>query len=278
MKISLLNNNKIDRDLWDHTINNSNIASPCLISWYLDKMIPDWEAVVNQEYSMIMPVLSPNTIDHFNPYGGIISSTPIYTEHLDLFTQDILKKENYIKLNPTNWWLKEKLETIVTQQISLEYPHNEILNRFKENVIIDREKLNGQILEIKNIKTILTYLRKSIKPEYNEEELFTRIENIIKFAISRNEGIAIGYINEQNEISSLVVFLFNQNFIHLFLALSNNKIDRHQLYQIVAEFIKENDMSETIIDIPSSKNRYVQISPELIGAFNIKYQKSIQLK
>ncbi|QZT36263.1 hypothetical protein K5X82_13420 [Halosquirtibacter xylanolyticus] len=277
MQIRLINNNNINRDSWDNTIDNSNISSPCLKSWYLDKMFPDWEAIVDENYTMIMPILHPMSIDHFYPYGGIISTNPVYSEHLDQFTEKIPKRISSIKLNPTNWWLKKgDIYNVNTKQISLEYAQEEILSRFKDDVIIDRDHLNGQILEIKNIKTIITYLRKSIKTEYNEEELFTRIENIIKFAISNNEGIAIGYINSNNELSSLVILLFNQNFIHLFLAISYSDIDKHQLYQIVAEFIKENDMSNTIIDIPSSMNRFVQLSPELIGAFNIRYQKLVE--
>ncbi|MCT4672281.1 MAG: hypothetical protein N4A37_03425 [Prolixibacteraceae bacterium] len=272
MKINLINNNDIDRDKWDATIDYSNIASPCLRTWYLDKMFPNWEALVNEDYSMIFPIINSNDKKYFFPYGGIISTGLVYSEDLNLFIDALPSHAKETKLNPTNWWLKpDKTSRITTHQLSLEQTHELIHKNFAKEIA--ELQSDGRILELKSIEAILKFVREALKIETEEdEELLLRISNVIKFSISRNNGIAIAHIDKKNQVSSLVLFLFNQNFIHLFLSLSLDKKNKNQLYQIIYEFIKENDMSSTILDMPNCETKFNQITPKLIGSYHINYQ------
>ncbi len=54
--IKLLSNDQIDRALWDKTIESSPYGMIYALSWYLDIVCPDWEALVSDNYEQVMPL------------------------------------------------------------------------------------------------------------------------------------------------------------------------------------------------------------------------------
>jgi hypothetical protein len=56
MKLALLKNREIDYRRWDECVQACNRPSVYALSWYLDVVSPDWMGVVNEDYSMVMPV------------------------------------------------------------------------------------------------------------------------------------------------------------------------------------------------------------------------------
>jgi hypothetical protein len=52
MKILRLKHTEIDKQRWDKAIENSSFPSIYALSWYLDVVSPNWQALVSEDYSV----------------------------------------------------------------------------------------------------------------------------------------------------------------------------------------------------------------------------------
>ncbi|HAF30463.1 MAG TPA: hypothetical protein DCG75_15580 [Bacteroidales bacterium] len=56
MEFKRLKHHQINKQKWDATIQNSFNGLVCALSWYLNVVSPDWEALVAGDYELIMPL------------------------------------------------------------------------------------------------------------------------------------------------------------------------------------------------------------------------------
>ena len=56
MVINHLRHNQIDRTRWDATVSRAVCDLPYAYSWYLDVVCPQWEALVADDYTYVMPL------------------------------------------------------------------------------------------------------------------------------------------------------------------------------------------------------------------------------
>ena len=60
MKIYYLKNKDIDLDKWNECIKNSFNGIVYAYSWYLDIVNEEWEALVDENYTRVMPLTFAN--------------------------------------------------------------------------------------------------------------------------------------------------------------------------------------------------------------------------
>jgi hypothetical protein len=56
MELQLLPSNKIDKIKWDECLNSSSVPLIYASSTYLDHMADNWNGIVAEDYSFIMPI------------------------------------------------------------------------------------------------------------------------------------------------------------------------------------------------------------------------------
>ena len=56
--IRFVNNENIDRNLWDKTIMQSSMPMIYAMSWYLDIVAPEWHGFIQDDYKTVMPIVS----------------------------------------------------------------------------------------------------------------------------------------------------------------------------------------------------------------------------
>jgi hypothetical protein len=56
MKILHLKHTEIDKQRWDKAIENSSFPSIYALSWYLDVVAPNWQALVSEDYKYVFPL------------------------------------------------------------------------------------------------------------------------------------------------------------------------------------------------------------------------------
>ena len=116
MKILHLKHTDIDKHRWDEAIDNASFPSIYALSWYLDVVSPNWEALVADDYSFVFPLtvkqkLTMNylAVPPFCQQLGLFSTQIIDEKILYEFLQAIPKKfvRKDVLLNHSNSLLKE---------------------------------------------------------------------------------------------------------------------------------------------------------------------------
>jgi hypothetical protein len=77
--IEYKNHNQIDRKRWDACIEESVNRLPYALSWWLDAVCPDWEALVQGDYRAVMP------LTRGRKFGFDYLYQPYFTQQLGVF-------------------------------------------------------------------------------------------------------------------------------------------------------------------------------------------------
>jgi hypothetical protein len=100
-----LSHASIDMQKWDACIENSQNRLPYALSWWLDAVCPEWDAMVQDDYLAVMPLTHGNKIGInylYQPYFaqqlGIFSQSPIMPETITEFLNAIPLKYKYIHI------------------------------------------------------------------------------------------------------------------------------------------------------------------------------------
>jgi len=57
LEIKYLKHNQIDKQKWDSAIENAQNGLAYALSWYLDIVSPNWDALIFGDYEMVMPLI-----------------------------------------------------------------------------------------------------------------------------------------------------------------------------------------------------------------------------
>ncbi|TAE87084.1 MAG: hypothetical protein EAY81_04625, partial [Bacteroidetes bacterium] len=97
--IKYLSHQEIDKIKWDDCIAQSNNELIYAYSWYLDIVAPGWEALVLNDYEVVMPL--PTTTKYLN-----VIYQPFFAQQLGIFNTQNLKHftvSDFIKAIPAKF-------------------------------------------------------------------------------------------------------------------------------------------------------------------------------
>ena len=100
--IRYLQNSEIDKTLWDNTI--SQYGNVYAYSWYLDIVHPNWEALVEDDYAVLMPL----TAGHKFGVGYLYQ--PYFAQQLGIFSKcelDAACMQRFLSAIPTKYRFAE---------------------------------------------------------------------------------------------------------------------------------------------------------------------------
>ena len=86
--IKVLKHNKIDKTRWDDCINKSFNGNVYALSWYLDIIHPEWDALVENNYERVMPLTSSRK------FGLSYMFQPFFAQQLGVFSTSQLSQED----------------------------------------------------------------------------------------------------------------------------------------------------------------------------------------
>ncbi|MGZ8544622.1 MAG: hypothetical protein ACXWV0_04965, partial [Flavisolibacter sp.] len=84
--IQYLEQSAINRTLWDQCIDKAGNGLVYAYSWYLDRMADHWDALVLNDYEMVMPLPCRRK------YGFYYLYQPFLTAQLGLFGNDVTEE------------------------------------------------------------------------------------------------------------------------------------------------------------------------------------------
>ena len=139
--ICYLKHSEIDKQKWDTLIETSPNGIIYAYSWWLDIVCPAWEALVEGDYSSVMP------LTHRSKAGIRYLYQPAFTQQLGVFGKDLPTKEKVsafmeaipqefklveISLNEKNIFSEKEweLNPCLTHHLNLNHSHDELFKKY----------------------------------------------------------------------------------------------------------------------------------------------------
>jgi len=231
--------------LWDRCINNSLNGLVYSLSWYLDIVAENWDALVEDDYRSVMPlVYSKRSI-----YRHIYS--PVLVKQLGIFSVKPLteaKIDQFVKLIPNTF---KKIEICFNRQ-NFQSVHLEnncsVSKTFEMDLIISYEKKSKfyspdvkNCLDIANKSKLHAVKGVSISELESFIIQYTKRKtgNLIIKLVNSGRVELIGVYNTTNMLISIACFIrSNQNVILLYALTNNQGVEEKANYLILDSFLK----------------------------------------
>jgi hypothetical protein len=229
LEIKYFKHNQINKLKWNSAIENSQNSLVYALSWYLDIVSPDWEALVYGDYEMIMPLPIKKK------YGLKYLTQPPFCQQLGAFYKEknkAISSTDFIKSIPSKYKLiylnvDFDPELNCTErnnfELDLSTQYDEIKSNYSTNTKRNISKAKKQDLKIvENILPLEVWNLKKNNPvnrlsNWHYKKLLSVIETAEKIGVGKSYGI----VNSGNDLLS-VVYLINYKNRLTFLVSSSS--------------------------------------------------------
>ncbi len=280
MNCIYLKNNEIDKKLWDKTISKSLTQSTYGYSWYLDTVCNDWNALVADDYSIVMPLpITGKTSIYqpkFIPKLGIFYAKNISEADLKLFSNNLTSniKNLSINLNKFNHLTNNtNIKRKYTYSLDLYDDYNITYSKYSNNIkqIIENQKKNKNYLvngispnEIINFFNKIKY--------YETNKYYDLLRRVLSLTSLRRLSTISAIFSAHNELIGVGIFILSAYSVDLVSLASIDNNDEIKI-QIIDNFIKSNSSKTLTLNFElSPKNNIENIISEL-GASKFYFEQ-----
>jgi hypothetical protein len=278
LKISYLQHENIDKKKWDDCIAHANNSLIYAYSYYLDAMSENWDALVMNDYEVVMPLT-------WNKKFGIrYLRQPAFTQQLGMFGNVLFDK------NVTELFINKALEIFSFAEINLNYanefkekkcnlilplnrPFTEIEKSFRKD-FVNKIKNTDLIYKPsddvgKNIQIFKENHDGKIKISAKAYHHWFQACNVLK----KKEQLLIRKVNSPNgELLSTALFLKDSRRIYYVMSTTLPSGRKQQsnyflLYQMIKEFSEQN----LIFDFEGSEIPSIKLFFSKFGAIEQSY-------
>lgn len=282
-EIYYLENNKINRALWDECISNSPNGLIYGYSQYLDHMAYNWDGLVLNNYEAVMP------LPWKKKYGIYYLYQPFLTAQSGLFGPNINGKLlqdffdavpgkfrlwefslNHGNMKKTeNYHLQERTNFIL--DLSPAYEH--LFGNYRDNV---KRNIRKSVTYGCYIKTAIPvdWVSKLVKDR--DQNISARdlmhFQNLYQELHSKGKAQTYGVFSKQNELIASAVFLYSHS--RSYYILIGNHPDGRTLgasHALVDAFIKDHSERKLWLDFEGSDLRNLAFFYSGFGAVEEKY-------
>ena len=269
--IRLLKHNEINKRRWDDCINKSFNGNVYALSWYLDIVHPNWNALIENDYERVMPLTNSKK------FGLSYMFQPFFVQQLGVFSTSQLSQEdveNFIKAIPQQYLLTQyRLNSynkvdydsdIIAKhrnvELDLIYDYQYLYNNYNNNTKRNLAKAEAAGLSINNNinpEIIISLFRnnrgKDVKHWKDKE--YNRLLELINIAISQECCFTIGINDLDNNTIAGAVFMHSHDrIIFLFSGSDEAHKDKHALTMLLDNVIREFSETQYTLDFEGSDN------------------------
>jgi hypothetical protein len=272
--LNYFKNHQINYQKWNECINNSSQAIIYGLSWYLDIVKPNWEAIIyqnNTQYLAVMPlpVCKKLTISHiyqplFAQQLGVFSTIPLTSELAQLFIKKLNLNFDYVAkyaFNTQNVTLLNQVQFQNIQTKLLTTHHLDLSNSYStlhQNYHLDRkqrlkkaQKKEIKIIESQNISPLIEMFKKNTQTKIKggvAEKTYEILENLHRELVQRK----MCRLFYSEDLNAGCYFAFYKNkIIYLFNAAENQARSQNARTLILDKIIQEYAQTDYILDFES---------------------------
>jgi len=288
--IQYFSHKDIDKKKWDNCINLSFNGNMYALSWYLDVVHSEWEALVEDDYDRVMPLSGAKKL------GIWYLFQPSFTQQLGVFSKTILNAkvvDNFLNHIPDKYRFAEINLNIHNRPSGGDYQliprKNYLLDLFPTHPKLSSKYAVNTKRNLKKAHASDLALMKGIQPEslvklFRENKgkqvkhwktlHYLRLQRLMYTALYRNSGIIYGVYTSNNELCAGAFFLHDRrHLIFLFSATNDQARKSGAMSFLLDTVIQEFASSQMVLDFEGSNDPHLARFYKSFGAKEVGYKQ-----
>ncbi len=286
--IKYIPHKEINKEAWNHCLDNAVNQLVYAYSWYLDTVSPNWDALVLGNYEAIMPLTQRKR------FTLAYLAQPAFTQQLGVFysdlehmnvTNDFLRaipdKFKLIELNLNTYNIQSNPtytpKQNVTCLLDLSNSYDVLKGNYSQQIIRNIKKAEASNLTIsKEIspQTIVDLFKsnkgKTIKKLKNK--IYSTLIDLCKVLTHNNALICLGIKNNGGMYIAGAIFIkYNDQAIFLFSGANDEAKSCGAMSLLIDNFIKTHAATNLLLDFEGSNNKNLARFYLGFGAKSINY-------
>jgi hypothetical protein len=286
LKISYLSQTNIDKQKWDHCIDTAANGLVYAYSFYLDAMSKNWDALILDDYEIVMPLTwnKKYTIHYlYQPFFcaqlGIFGNN-ISSKIVKVFFENIPSKFKYwdFYLNKDNLFslLSFPMYERSNYVLLLQNTYENLAAKFAQSHVrnIKRALKQGNMVKknipITDVISLAQVQTKKFSPitekDYNN---FSKLFEILK---KKKMAVTYGVYSANNQLTASCAYVFSHNRAY-YILVGNHPDSRISgaSHLMIDHFIKEHAGENLILDFEGSNIRSLAFFYKSFGSSLEKY-------
>lgn len=286
MKISYLPHEKINKAKWDRCIDTSSNGLIYAYSFYLDAMSKNWDALIFDDYSVVMPLTWNKKFGIYYLYQPFFAASlgvfgnNISAETVKAFLDNIPAKFKYwdFYLNRNNvfsirdYELYERRNYILSLQKDYKHLNEDYSKSHVRN--IKRARDSGNVVQknipLADVVKLAKEQSKDFSPATNKDyENFSLLFSILE---QENNAVTYGVWSSQQQLVASCVYFFSHNRAY-YILVGNHPNGRTSgaSHLMIDYFIKEHAGENLVLDFEGSDLKNLAWFYSSFGATEEKY-------
>lgn len=265
--VRYLKQHEIDKQKWDHCVENAENGLVYAYSFYLDAMSKKWDALVSGDYEHIMPLTwnrkygisylyQPPFCAQLGVFGNKISK-----ETIQSFLESVPKKFKYwdFYLNKANLFPIE--EYPMYERSNFVLPLNNSYEILSKNYAQSHSRNIKRALKQENyvkkdipIEDVITLANAQFQKFSNlSDPDYTNFSIVFNKLKSQNKGCTYGVFSKRNQLMASCAFIFSHGRAY-YILVGNHPDGRTSgaSHLMIDHFIKENAGQDLLLDFEGS--------------------------
>ena len=264
-EIIFVKNKDIDYHKWDQCVASSSIPLIYAQSWYLDLISPDWDALIQDDYAFVMPLIIKRKFGIsfllqpiFAQQHGIFPETDIVIQNI--FLSVLYEKFKYITINLNASHCEPFPEGFKVQQrnnfiLKLSPSKADLKTSYSKHTRRQiRKAEDNKVFIIKGLQTS-EYIDLKIAATKNNlaEPTMQTLKSLIDYGQRQDTGIIYAAYNQHNTLCAAAYFFFaGQRVTYLNAVSTDEGKNINAMYKIVDQFILEHSGTPLTLDFEGS--------------------------
>ncbi|MCK9421407.1 MAG: aminoacyltransferase [Bacteroidales bacterium] len=286
--IRYLKHTEIDKQRWDDCIYRAVNSRIYAYSWYLDRICPGWEALVEDDYSCVFPLTGNYKwgIHYlYQPFFaqqlGLFSSELLTWSKLNEFLSAIPGKFRFIQIHLNSLNKPEELPVSLKLRINHELdmiaPYENLAKNYSQNTRRNLKKAMDAGIILKR-NTVADELVNLFKENFGQKEgklkfrHYEMMRNLIQYFQKTSKGYLLGAFSADGILSSMAFFVQDQSRIYLLFAASTPlSRENGAMFMLVDTFIRDHSGQALTLDFEGGNDPSLGRFYKGFGAMEISY-------